>query len=116
VIKEYGIENRVNLQSFDIRILEEVKKQDESIKLALLIDENESIDKKLKSLSFSPEIISPYFKLITKESVGDYQNEGFQIIPWTVNTEEDMLIMIAFNVDGIITDYPNILIKLMNTH
>jgi glycerophosphoryl diester phosphodiesterase len=115
VIKKYEIENRVNLQSFDIRILEEVKKQDESIKLALLIDENESIDKKLKSLSFSPEIISPYFKLITKESVGDYQSEGFQIIPWTVNTEADMLNMIAFNVDGIITDYPDVLIKLLNT-
>jgi glycerophosphoryl diester phosphodiesterase len=115
VIKEYGIENRVNLQSFDVRILEEVKKQDKSIKLALLVDENELIDIKLKSLSFSPEIISPYFKLITKESVGDYQSEGFQIIPWTVNTEADMLNMIAFNVDGIITDYPDVLIKLLNT-
>ena len=115
VINKYGIENRVNLQSFDVRILEEIKKQDESIKLALLVDENQSIDKKLKSLSFSPEIISPYFKLITKESVGDYQNEGFQIIPWTVNTEVDMLNMIAFKVDGIITDYPDVLIQILKS-
>ena len=115
VIKEYGIENRVNLQSFDVRILEEIKKQDESMKLALLVDENESIDIKLKSLSFSPEIISPYFKLITKESVGDYQNEGFQIIPWTVNTEVDMPNMIAFQVGGIITDYPDVLIQIVKS-
>lgn len=114
VIKKYEIENRVNLQSFDIRILEEIKKQDESIKLALLIDENESIDKKLNSLSFSPEIISPYYKLITKASVKDYQKDGFKIIPWTVNTEEDMLSMLAFNVDGIITDYPDLLIQILN--
>jgi glycerophosphoryl diester phosphodiesterase len=114
VIKKYEIENRVNLQSFDIRVLEEIKKQDESIKLALLIDENESIDKKLKSLSFLPEIISPYYKLITKTSVKDYQKDGFQIIPWTVNSEDDMLNMIAFKVDGIITDYPERLKTILN--
>lgn len=115
VINKYGIANRVNLQSFDIRVLEEIKKQNTSIKLALLVDENEAIDNKLKSLSFSPEIISPYYRLITKASVKDYQKEGFQIIPWTVNTEEDMLSMIAFNVDGIITDYPDLLINILKS-
>jgi glycerophosphoryl diester phosphodiesterase len=83
------------------------------MKVALLVDENESIESKLNSLSFKPDIISPYLKLLTKESVENYQKEGYQIIPWTVNSPVDMLRMIDFNVDGIITDYPDRLIKIL---
>ena len=36
-----------------------------------------------------------------------------RIIPWTVNEKSEMEKLIALGVDGIITDYPNILIDLM---
>ena len=113
VISDYHVSHRVNLQSFDVRALEEIKRQAPTMKVALLVDENESIESKLKELSFKPEIISPYLKLLTKESVENYQKKGYQIIPWTVNSPEDMLRMIDFNVDGIITDYPDRLIKIL---
>lgn len=113
-IDEYKVFNRTNLQSFDVRILEEIKKQAPTMKVALLVDENESIDDKLKELSFKPKIISPYFKLLSKENVKIYQKENYQIIPWTVNDTEDMLDMLNFKVDGIITDYPDVLINLQN--
>ncbi|HMB99763.1 MAG TPA: glycerophosphodiester phosphodiesterase family protein, partial [Flavobacteriaceae bacterium] len=80
---------------------------------ALLVDENESIEPKLKKLSFKPEIISPYFKLLSQENVKEYLEQGFQIIPWTVNEIEDMKTMIHLKVDGIITDYPYRLIGLL---
>ena len=79
----------------------------------MLVDENENISIKLNELSFSPKIISPYFELLTKDSVINYQKGGFKIIPWTVNNIEDMTRMIDFHVDGIITDYPDRLIELL---
>ncbi|MDU8885380.1 glycerophosphodiester phosphodiesterase [Yeosuana sp. MJ-SS3] len=114
VINNYNVFNRVNLQSFDVRTLEEIKRQSLKMKVALLVDENESIETKLNSLSFKPEIISPYFKLLNIENVETYQKHGFQIIPWTVNDIDDMNTMIDLNVDGIITDYPDRLIVLIN--
>ena len=33
--------------------------------------------------------------------------KGMKIIPWTVNTVDEMKKMKALGVDGIITDYPN---------
>ncbi len=112
-IKDNHMLNRVNLQSFDLAILEEVKKQLPNMEVALLIDENETIEDKLEALSYKPEIISPYFKLVTAESVRRYQNKGFYVIPWTINEEQAMEQMLSFNVDGIITDYPDRLIKLL---
>lgn len=112
VLKETEVFNRTNLQSFDIRVLEAINRASPNMKVALLVDENETIENKLKSLSFTPEIISPYYKLLSKTVVSDFQNRGFLIIPWTVNTVTEMEEMIAFKVDGIITDYPDKLVAL----
>jgi glycerophosphoryl diester phosphodiesterase len=34
---------------------------------------------------------------------------GMLVIPWTVNNIKDMKDMIEMGVDGIITDYPNLI-------
>lgn len=114
-ITRHQMTHLVNLQSFDVTILEEIKKQDPSMKVALLIDDNETIEGKLKTLSYLPEIISPYFKLLTEDVVKSYQAKGFQVIPWTVNDKKDMEQVIDWQVDGIITDYPDRLIALLKT-
>ena len=47
-IKALGIENKLTLQSFDTRILEELHKMDDKIKLVLLTNNSKSIKKNLK--------------------------------------------------------------------
>ncbi|WP_299128898.1 glycerophosphodiester phosphodiesterase family protein [uncultured Winogradskyella sp.] len=105
--------HRVNLQSFDSAVLEEIKVQAPKMEVALLVDENETIKSRLEALSFTPEIISPYYKLLTPTKVKNYKALGFKVIPWTVNTKPDMLKMLDFKVDGIITDYPDRLLQLL---
>jgi len=115
VLDEIEKHNRfddVNLQSFDLAILEEIKIQSPTMKVALLVDENESIAEKLNALSYKPEIISPYFKLLSSENISSYQKDSYKIIPWTVNEEQDMFKMLRWNVDGIITDYPDRLLNI----
>ncbi|WP_299336954.1 glycerophosphodiester phosphodiesterase family protein [uncultured Psychroserpens sp.] len=107
------IEDRVTIQSFDLRALELTKQTNDEISIALLVDENEDISTKLSRLSFSPEIISPYFKLLNQDTVKTFQDKGFAIIPWTVNDVGDINLMIDLNVDGIISDYPNRVIQLL---
>lgn len=113
VINENDVFYQTNLQSFDLRILEEIKMQSPKMKVAILVDKNENTIKKLNRLSFKPEIISPYFKLIDNDMIAYFQSKGYKIIPWTVNKKEDLKKMIQFKVDGIITDYPNKLIKIL---
>lgn len=113
VIQKHAVVERTNLQSFDLRILEEIKRQSPNMKVAVLIDESESIWGKTTSLSFKPEIISPYFKLLDAKTVRNLKAENFEVIPWTVNQPEDMQLMIDFGVNGIITDYPDRLVKLL---
>lgn len=113
-INKYDVFKRTNLQSFDLRILEEVKRQAPTMPVAVLIDGNEVIIEKTNNLSFKPEIISPYFQLLNQKEVKMFQSVGFQVIPWTVNDVSDMRRMIDFGVDAIITDYPDILLALLS--
>ncbi|WP_282040616.1 glycerophosphodiester phosphodiesterase family protein [Winogradskyella flava] len=113
-INEYRMFNNVNLQSFDLAILEEIKIQSPKMKVALLVDEDGDIKSKLKALSYNPEIISPYYKLLNRDIISAYQTKGFLIIPWTINQKEDLKQMIDWSVDGIITDYPNLLIEMLS--
>jgi len=106
-IEDLGIKDRLNLQSFDIEVLKEIKKQDASIVVAYLIEGLPQFKKNMAKLDYTPEIFSPYFKVITPGLVRKVHAKGMKLIPWTVNEIEDMKKMIALGVDGIITDYPN---------
>ncbi|MFC4721543.1 glycerophosphodiester phosphodiesterase [Geojedonia litorea] len=111
LIVSRGISERTTLQSFDVRTLEVVKKKFPEIQTALLVDEFEVIADKMNNLSFKPEIISPYFKLLNANTVKDLQSKGFKVIPWTVNKEDDIELIISYKVDGIISDYPDIVLN-----
>ena len=113
-IEASGFANKISLQSFDLAILEEVNQQIPNTTIVLLVDENASIAARLHQLSFKPDVISPYFKLLNKENISYYQGLNYEIIPWTVNKKEDMNQLISWGVNGIITDYPNLLLSLTN--
>jgi glycerophosphoryl diester phosphodiesterase len=48
----------------------------------------------------------PYYKDINKKAVKDAHDNNLPVNVWTVNDEDDMLKMIEYGVDGIMTDYP----------
>ena len=68
-----------------------------------------SLDDNLREIGFTPDIYSPSYKLATPELVQQAHEHGMKFVPWTVNTLEEMREMKAMGVDGIITDYPNLL-------
>jgi len=105
--------NRFNIQSFDVRILETIKKYDPKVRLVYLVEEVELSSEIIKNLSFTPEAISPDFGLLTPELVESYHQMGIKVIPWTVNEPADMQRMIDWGVDGIISDYPDRLLEIV---
>ena len=52
--------------------------------------------------------------LATDRLVKTIRERNIAVHYWTINDEETMKELIEMNVDGIITDYPNKLLKLLN--
>lgn len=106
-LQELKILDRVFIQSFDVRTLQAFKKIDASIPLVLLVENELSFEENLEKLGFTPEVYSPYYKLVTSTLIQECKKKKIKIIPWTVNEKEDMKKLKVMNIDGLITDYPN---------
>lgn len=113
VIQSRGITDRCYIQSFDVRTLQHLKAINAPVKLVLLVENTGGIRKNLKNLGFIPEVYSPYYMLLTNKNVQSLQKKGMKVIPWTVNDEKAMKSLIAMGVDGLITDYPDKLQKML---
>ncbi len=107
VVNGTPFENKMFLQSFDPRSLEVAHKEHPSWKLVLLIEKERNPEKALKMLSFKPDVYSPNFELLDKETVKYLHERSIRVIPWTVNYLPDAEVMLEMGVDGIITDYPD---------
>ncbi|MGD1842765.1 MAG: glycerophosphodiester phosphodiesterase family protein [Thermonemataceae bacterium] len=104
---ELNIKDRVTIQSFDVRCLQEMRALDENVPLVLLVENFLSVERNLVALGFKPAVYSPYYKLLKKETVVQLHKAGIKVIPWTVNDANAMKALIDLQVDGIITDYPD---------
>ena len=113
-MKELDILSHCNLQSFDVRILQEIKKTDPNIVLALLVENAGSLEANLQYLGFVPDIYSPEYILVNDTLVREVHGKGMQIIPWTVNEIDDMKRLSRMGVDGLITDYPDRAVTLVS--
>jgi len=105
--KRPPVKDRIILQSFDMRILREIHRRDSSLTLSCLGENIDGMDTNIEALGFTPDIYSPYYKMVTANVIREAHERGMKIIPWTVNTTEEMIQLIEMGVDGIITDYPD---------
>lgn len=108
VIKDALPAERVIIQSFDFRALRYWHENHPEYRLAALVGNPKSVETNLSELGFTPQIYSPYYKLIlNRTTVATIKAKGMQLIPWTVNEPDDMKKLKSWGVDGIITDYPD---------
>lgn len=116
-VLKYKLEKNVIIQSFDVRPLQELKKLSVKMPLALLVSNTnkDGVEKNLERLGFQPDTYSPHFSLVDEATVKFCREKGMKIVPWTVNEIADMENLKKFNLDGIITDYPNRAVKVFRS-
>jgi glycerophosphoryl diester phosphodiesterase len=113
VINSKHLDNRFYIQSFDVRQIQEVHKNYPHVVTGFLTSNKDlSLEDNLKRIGFRPDIYSPQYKLTTVALIKKCHEHGMKFVPWTVNTIGEMEQLINLGVDGIITDYPNLLSKL----
>ncbi len=109
------MQKNVIIQSFDVRPLQEMRKFPVKLPLSFLVANKDGIEKNIANLGFQPDFYSPHFSLVDEATVAYCRERNIKIIPWTVNEIADLERMKTFNLDGIITDYPDRAIKVFRT-
>lgn len=108
-----NVNQRCYVQSFDLRTLRYLKQQNANVKLVLLVENYDGFDNNIANLGFIPEVYSPMQQLVSEELVSQCHRKNIELIPWTVNDEQQMLYFKNMGVDGLITDYPDVAIGLV---
>lgn len=108
-LREKLPDNRFTIQSFDWRTLQYIHENYPSINLVALKEGHFKAENILKELGFSPYAFSPYYKSLSSEDIIHFHKNKVLVIPWTVNSVPEMKALIKMGVDGIITDYPNLI-------
>jgi len=113
VLKPFGLGERLTIQSFDARALKEWKKLDPSTQLAWLSEKGNLTEELESTLGFRPDIYSPYYKTLNTEIIEKFKKLGYKVIPWTVNDTADIIEVMNWPVDGLITDYPDVALGVL---
>ena len=91
---------------FDWIALKELHTLNKNIPIGVLTETDLNL-----ALAFAETIkakaIHPYHHLLNSENTKEMQEKGFMVLPWTVNIEEDFQKIKSYNVNGIITDFPD---------
>lgn len=101
---------RFTIQSFDWRVLKYMHEKYPDVRLVALRETPYTPQGVIDELGFVPAIFSPDYTMLKASEVEFFHQKGAIIVPWTVNNQEDMKKLMEIKVDGIITDYPNLII------
>jgi len=111
VIEKKKILPFVVIQSFDKRTIQLINKNYPGIKTSFLVANKKSYEENIADLGYKPFILSPVWQMVNTELVSKAHADGVKVIPWTANKLEDIQKLKALKVDGIISDYPDILVQ-----
>ncbi len=114
LIYRYGVQSRVVISSFNPLVIKKTQKTDPTIRTGFIFEKRLP---KFNQRLASGLIVSswhPQFKGVSPLTLQRAHSQGCAVYAWTVNEEKDIARMIELGIDGLITDRPDIVRKILN--
>jgi glycerophosphoryl diester phosphodiesterase len=112
-LRDHNASARVVILSFDPAALETVYRLDSTLMTGFLC-EHPSNDLVERTVRAGARQVVARGDLITPAVVSKAHHAGLQVVAWTVNEVDQMRRLIDTGVNGIITDYPDRLLRLLH--
>lgn len=113
LIGKYRMLDHVLISSFEDLYLENIRGLDKSARIGLLIDRGSLIKGLKKALFLGAEAVNIPKERVTKEAVKMARGHNLRLYVYTVNEITEMKRYIDMGIDGIFTNYPDRLKRLL---
>ena len=122
MVKEFDLFDSLILSSFDPKLLVEAKQVDPAVKTGFLYSPNSKVTFRVfrNPLEVAKELkadaLHPFSMYVNVDLVRKTHDAGMQINVWTVNSPRAIKRFASLGVDGIITDYPDVVKGVLEAH
>lgn len=113
LVRKAGVVERTTFQCFDHRAIRAARKLEPKLTGAALISNTAPVSIPQLMEAATAQVYSPEFTFLDVRQVRQAQEAKVRVIPYTINEIDDMKRLLDWGVDGIITDYPNRLVPLL---
>ncbi len=113
-VERAGMMNQVVFASFDLSAIDRIREKNPRVPVASIYGKAWSLPHEATGGRPIP-LLSCRGTVLTEANVSKARQQGTKVFVWTVNTEEQMERFLHMGVDGIVTDYPDRLIKILQT-
>lgn len=112
ILLSCGVIGRVIVSSFDARLLKHLKELHEDVYTCYLYGKQKKTAAYSRKLGCSA--IHPYFGVgyLTTMTVRSAHRRNMKVNAWTANTEKEIRRCVKLGCDGVITNYPDIAVKI----
>lgn len=104
---------RVTVRSFDHRSVRCLRQAAPELTGAVLLPETCPLDPVALTTGANATIYAPDHRFLTADQVRQLHEAKLRVIPWTVNQRADWRRLLDLDVDGLTTDYPDELARLL---
>jgi len=111
-LRDLNASSNIMILSFDPSTLDSVNRLDRTVMTGFLC-EHPSHDLVDRAVRASARQLAPRGDLITPALVDQAHKANLQVVAWTVNDIDQMRRLITAGVDGIMTDYPDRLVSVL---
>ena len=112
LLRQRDLEDRTIVQSKWGEVLTEIREQAPSIERSIILriaSEKRWVENGIAT------IVSRKHVSLKRSEVRQLETQGIRVIPWTVNSPKAMQKLIDWGVDGLITDYPDRALAILNS-
>jgi len=113
VLTALDVADEVIVQSFSWTFIKEMKDLLPGLETGALGSKELDAKKLAQLAELKPDWVGWNFKDLTVEGFNRLKTDGYRIALWTVNDAEESAKWIAQGIDGVITDYPDKMLELL---
>ena len=113
-VKERGLLERMLFSCFDDPVLERLREAEPRARLAVLVSPRRPGRVLERAARVGAEALNPHVSLVDPGWVEAAHGAGLAVYPYTANEPAEMLRLIGCQVDGIITNYPDRLRRILD--
>jgi len=111
-VERAGMEQQVLFGSFDPQALQRIQEKNPRVPTALISSKKWDFPQEItQGQPFA--ILSCRKSVLTQDNISRAKQKGLKVFVWTLDTEEEMEQFLNWGIDGIITNYPDRLIKIL---